>query len=200
MAEAGAGAEVGAGAGAERNSSATGAGVERNSNATAPGAKTNSNAVPRTPITPQAPKKAQEPAPHDAASTQTVLPVVPVTIQRPSGPYRVQAEVATTPSQRSRGLMFRKTLPKGRGMLFLFPHAEQQVFWMKNTLIPLDMVFIQADRRILGIVHEATPKTLDQRYVLGASQFVLELPGGEAKAQGLKAGQKVVFMAPIPNR
>lgn len=85
-------------------------------------------------------------------------------------------------------------------MLFVFPREEQQSFWMKNTLIPLDMVFIRADRTILGVVVEAEPQTLSPRSVPGRSQYVLELRGGTAPRRGIEAGQTVRFLAPSAER
>lgn len=125
---------------------------------------------------------------------------VPVTVQTASGPQTFQAELAVKPAERSRGLMFRTELAPEHGMLFVFPVEAQQSFWMKNTLIPLDIIFIKADRTILGIVANAQPETLTSRRVPGASQYVLELLGGTAAAKGIEAGQKVLFMAPTADR
>jgi uncharacterized membrane protein (UPF0127 family) len=110
-----------------------------------------------------------------------------------------QAEIADTPEERSKGLMFREHMGDREGMLFLFPQSSQQSFWMRNTLIPLDMIFIQSDRTILGIVENATPKTETPRRVQGESQFVLEINGGLSKTLGLAAGQTVTFVAPLPS-
>jgi uncharacterized membrane protein (UPF0127 family) len=125
---------------------------------------------------------------------------IPVTVQTASGPVTFRAELADTPEERSRGLMFRTAMGADEGMLFLFPDAKQNSFWMRNTLIPLDMVFIRADRTILGVVERATPRTDTPRAVPGESQFVLELNGGVARASGLEAGQEVTFLAPLPAR
>jgi uncharacterized membrane protein (UPF0127 family) len=111
----------------------------------------------------------------------------------------VDAEVAATREARTRGLMWRTALPEGSGMLFIFPQEEELNFWMKNTLIPLDMIFIRADRTILDIVENATPKTLTPRNVPGDSQFVLEVNAGVSAKRGFRAGQKVDFYAPLPS-
>ena len=95
--------------------------------------------------------------------------------------------------------MFRESMDADRGMLFLFPREQQLSFWMKNTFIPLDLVFIRSDRTILGVVENAEPRTLTSRRVDGISQFVLEINGGLARTRGIRAGQKVTFMAPIPS-
>ncbi len=107
--------------------------------------------------------------------------------------HRVEVEVAATPKARTRGLMWRKELPAGKGMLFLFPYEEVQSFWMRNTLIPLDMIFITSDLRIAGIVSRAVPRTLQGRSVGVPSQYVLEVPGGWAEQVGVKSGSTVEF-------
>lgn len=125
---------------------------------------------------------------------------IPVTIETPEGPVVYQAEVADEPAERARGLMFREFMEEDHGMLFLFPREAQQSFWMRNTFIPLDMIFIRSDRTILGVVREATPRTDTPRSVPGESKYVLEINGGQAEARGIEAGQTVRFMAPSPER
>lgn len=125
---------------------------------------------------------------------------IPVTIDTDEGPVVFQAEVADDPRERAQGLMFREQMAPAHGMLFLFPEEAQRSFWMKNTLIPLDMIFIRADKTILGIVENAEPRTTTSRSVPGDSQFVLEINGGLAAERGLEAGQRVTFVAPIPTR
>lgn len=127
-------------------------------------------------------------------------PRIPVTIATDEGDVVFQAEIADTPDERTKGLMFREEMDDAHGMLFLFPEEKPRSFWMKNTLIPLDMIFIRADRTILGIVENAEPQTTTSRSVPGESQFVLEINGGLAKARGLAPGQEVRFVAPLPTR
>lgn len=136
-------------------------------------------------------------APPDAG---TPVERIPVMIDAESGTVTVQAEIADTPNERSRGLMFRETMEDGHGMIFLFPDEQQRSFWMKNTLIPLDMIFIRSDKTILGVVENAEPRTTTSRMVPGASQYVLEINGGRASELGIRAGQTVRFIAPIPQR
>jgi uncharacterized membrane protein (UPF0127 family) len=104
-----------------------------------------------------------------------------------------QVEVADTPAKRELGLQYRRDLAVDRGMIFLFPGESEHSFWMKNTPIPLDMIFIGRDRKIVGIVEQAVPFSTDSRSVPGASQFVLEINGGLAKRYGIKAGDSVRF-------
>jgi uncharacterized membrane protein (UPF0127 family) len=109
------------------------------------------------------------------------------------GELTFQVEVADTPAKRELGLQYRRDLPVDRGMIFLFPVESEHAFWMKNTPIPLDMIFIGRDRKIVGIVEQALPFSTDSRSVPGASQFVLEINGGLAKRYGIKAGDSVRF-------
>jgi hypothetical protein len=125
---------------------------------------------------------------------------IPVTVRTDDGPVTFQAEVADTPAERNRGLMDRAELADDHGMLFLFPRPAQQSFWMKNTLIPLDIIFIRPDRTILGIVENAEPETLTSRRVPGLSQYVLEINGGLSSELGIAPGQRVEFMAPEAER
>lgn len=119
-------------------------------------------------------------------------------IQTQRGPVDVQLEVARTPAVRERGLMFRRDMADDHGMIFVFPRPEHQVFWMHNTLIPLDMIFIRADRTILGIVKNATPETDDPREVPGESMYVLEVNGGWCDRHGVAAGQRVELTGVAP--
>ena len=104
-----------------------------------------------------------------------------------------QVELADTPSKREMGLQYRRELAAERGMIFLFPLESHQSFWMKNTPIPLDMIFVNRERKIVGIVEQTVPFSLDPRSVEGASQFVLEINGGLSKRHGIRAGDTVRF-------
>jgi uncharacterized protein len=102
-------------------------------------------------------------------------------------------EIADSPAKREMGLQYRRNLASDRGMIFLFPFESEQTFWMKNTPIPLDMIFISRERKIVGIVEQAVPFTLDSRSVGAPSQYVLEINGGLAKRYGIQAGDSVRF-------
>mgnify|MGYP001628044533 CR=1 FL=1 len=108
-------------------------------------------------------------------------------------PVEVRVEVADTPAARQRGLMFRRHMPRDAGMLFVFPHAEPQSFWMRNTFIALDILFIGADRRVVGISEDATPLTDDARAVDAPARYVLEVHAGFARAHGITTGTPVRF-------
>ena len=106
-----------------------------------------------------------------------------------------QVEIADSPAKRELGLQYRRDLAPDRGMIFLFPAETEQTFWMKNTPIPLDMIFIDHDRKIVGIVEQTVPFSLDARSVGKPSQFVLEINGGLTKRYGIQAGDRVRFEA-----
>jgi hypothetical protein len=117
-----------------------------------------------------------------------------VVIDSAHGSVTVQVEIADTPDTRARGLMYRRELGANAGMLFVFPNESDQQFWMKNTALPLDMVFIGKQRRIVGIVPQARPFTTNS---LGAgipSQYVLEVNGGFCARHGINAGDTVEFV------
>ncbi len=105
----------------------------------------------------------------------------------------VQVEIADTPDTRARGLMYRRDLPADAGMLFIFTTESQQQFWMKNTPLPLDMIFIDKGRRIVGIVPETRPFTTNPLGVDAPSQYVLEVNGGFCARHGIQAGDIVDF-------
>ena len=109
------------------------------------------------------------------------------------GAHALEVEVAATPHSRERGLMWRKHLADGEGMLFIFTQEKVQSFWMKNTLIPLDMLFIDARGRVVGILEGAEPKTLGPRTVGRPSLYVLEVPGGWTSRIGVRTGSVAQF-------
>lgn len=107
--------------------------------------------------------------------------------------FAVTVEIADTASKREMGLQYRNDLKESQGMLFLFPADSVLTFWMKNTPIPLDMIFIGADMKIAGIVENATPFTLSPRSIGIPSRYVLEINGGLAKKYGIEKGDAVRF-------
>lgn len=109
---------------------------------------------------------------------------------------RFQAELADEAGERSLGLMFRRDLPEDRGMLFIFPEDTQTPFWMKNTLISLDIIFIDLDHRVVSLAAEAQPQSTELLYPEGPYRFVLEIPGGRAAELGIQAGDRVEFKLP----
>jgi uncharacterized membrane protein (UPF0127 family) len=126
------------------------------------------------------------------ASACEAQPKVTITTQA-GQQVSFQVEIADAPGKREMGLMYRTDLADDRGMIFLFPSESPQSFWMKNTPRALDMIFINRDRKIVGIVEQATPFSLEPRSVPGLSQFVFEINGGLSKRHGFKAGDTVQF-------
>jgi uncharacterized membrane protein (UPF0127 family) len=108
-----------------------------------------------------------------------------------TGVHAFTVELATNDDERSRGLMFRKELPEGRGMLFDFEHEAPVAFWMHNTYIPLDMIFIRGDGSILRIAESTEP--LSDRLIPsgGPVRAVLEVIGGTVRKLGIAPGDKV---------
>ena len=111
----------------------------------------------------------------------------------------VKVELADTEAKRERGLMFRKELPDGQGMLFLFPEEGEHSFWMKDTLIPLDMIFVDGAGRVTTIVANARPLTLEPR-TGGPARMVLEVPGGWAREHDVRVGDRMRVEGLPPGR
>ncbi|HET9599507.1 MAG TPA: DUF192 domain-containing protein [Anaeromyxobacteraceae bacterium] len=133
---------------------------------------------------------APAPAPSDAGGVQGPR----VVLESPSGRSRtVNVELARTPEEQARGLMFRDRLAEDAGMLFIFPDSSDHAFWMKNTLIPLDMIFIDEAGTVVGIVERAEPQTLTPRSVGARSRYVLEVNGGWSAANGFGKGDRARF-------
>ena len=116
-----------------------------------------------------------------------------VYLSTPQGEATVSVEVVSTPATIERGLMFREHLPLDQGMLFLMDSEVAWEFWMRNTLIPLDMIFIKKDMTIGGIVENAEPRTETLRKTGVLTLYVLEVNGGYTRAHGVHAGAKVRF-------
>lgn len=108
-----------------------------------------------------------------------------------TGDYSFTVEVVDTPAARNKGLMFRQSLAKDAGMLFDFKQEQQTAFWMQNTFIPLDMVFIAADGEVRTIHVNAKPHDTTSIPSGVPVQFVLEIPGGRSVEIGLKPGDKI---------
>ncbi len=119
-----------------------------------------------------------------------------VDMQRTSLPFT--AELAQTPAEQERGLMFRTALAPDHGMLFPFPREKVASFWMKNTVIPLDLLFIRRDGTIESIAADAVPYDLKPHASGGPVIAVLELPGGMAARKGIAPGDGVRWIANAP--
>jgi len=126
-----------------------------------------------------------------AAPPVTKMPKV--YLSTPQGDVAVDVEIVATEAKIQRGLMYRGHLPPDQGMLFLMDHERPWTFWMRNTLIPLDMIFIAKDMKIAGIVENAEPRTETMREVKAPSLYVLEVNAGYSAAHKLTAGAAVRF-------
>lgn len=128
-----------------------------------------------------------------AAWAQDLVPLTVTTEQGETHPFQV--EIAGTPEERARGLMFRTELAEDRGMLFIFPRRERIAMWMRNTEIPLDMLFISDDGRVTQIHERAVPHSEAVISSRRRVRYVLELPGGTAERLGLGPGALVTSEA-----
>ena len=129
----------------------------------------------------------------------TSPPMASITIVAPKATLHLQ--VARTESEREMGLMYRAALPVHTGMLFVFPHDAPIEFWMKNTLIPLDMIFIAADGRVRSIAANvpATKRNTPDAAIPrrdGEAEYVIELPANEAASDGITPGLPLPIKVP----
>lgn len=111
----------------------------------------------------------------------------------PQGPILFKVEMAQTPADRAKGLMYRETLKENEGMLFHFPEASPISMWMKNTPLPLDMLFINAKGEILDIKENTTPYSLDPIGPIENTVYVLEVLGGTVKKRHISKSCTVVI-------
>ena len=125
---------------------------------------------------------------------------VDLIFKKPSGEKTevFRMEVVATNSDRMRGLMFRKSLAANAGMIFLFQEEREHSFWMKNTLIPLDMVFVSSAWKVVGALENVLPLTEDPRTVGIPSQYVLEFSAGTIKRIGVSNGVAVEVTGQLP--
>ena len=126
-----------------------------------------------------------------AASASRPLQHSVLVVDTPQGPARFVVEIAADNASRMKGLMFRKEMPPDSGMLFEFPDDHFRSFWMKNTILPLDMLFIRADGKISSIAENTKPYSLDVVTSREPVRAVLEINAGRSAALGITAGEKV---------
>lgn len=123
------------------------------------------------------------------------LPTQEIVLETDNEKIQLNVEIADSTEERAKGLMEREKLPDGQGMLFVFTEEGQRVFWMKNTLIPLDLVFFNKDKEIVSVVQEMEPcKTAEcPRYESGApAMYALELPAGFVAKHKIALGDKLI--------
>ncbi len=126
------------------------------------------------------PALAQEAGPSDSYFAQTSR-----------GPIELKLELADDPAERARGLMFRESLPEQGGMLFDFGSEQPVAMWMRNTLVPLDMLFVDTAGRVVHIARETTPLSEATITAGRPVRGVVELAGGEAARLGIEVGDLV---------
>jgi len=122
-----------------------------------------------------------------AAGTETLV------LKTESGEYSYTVEIADTDRERATGLMFRRSLPEKSGMIFLYDPPQRVGMWMRNTYIPLDMVFITAEGTVRRIEADTEPFSTDLISSGGEVAAVLELNAGQAAKIGVKPGDRVIF-------
>ena len=144
--------------------------------------------------------QAESPADSPITATETAAPevhpvsglaIIPLTVTSGSETIGFRVEVADTPQAQGRGLMFRTELGDFEGMIFPYDGTRAQSFWMKNTPLPLDIIYVGPDGRISNIAAMAEPYSLEPVYSVGPVLGVLELRGGLAAELGIEPGDKV---------
>lgn len=131
------------------------------------------------------------PASQDTAGHLGPLPMEDLSIETAHGVQRFHVEIADNDAEREQGLMYRRSMAADHGMLFDFNPPQQVSFWMHNTFLPLDIIFIGPDGRILNIAPNATPFSDDNIPSAGETRGVLELNAGRAAALGILPGDRV---------
>jgi uncharacterized membrane protein (UPF0127 family) len=146
-------------------------------------------------VAPVIPPAAGGKCPVDPEMGGPKLPVVEITFPEAQSAPKVSAELASKPKEVERGLMYRKAMADDRGMLFRLSERKVQTFWMQNTCISLDMMFIDDDGTIVGISEAARPLDESIRSVACPSAWVLEVNAGWSRKYGIKPGQKMTIPA-----
>jgi uncharacterized membrane protein (UPF0127 family) len=129
-----------------------------------------------------------------AEKPAAALPQGAVRFETARGPWIVRVEIAADEASRARGLMYRRSLEPDRGMIFVFPATEEHSFWMHNTLLSLDMIFLDETRAVIGVVANAAPQTDTPRTVGRPSRYVVEVAAGEAAAHAVTPGTRAAFI------
>jgi hypothetical protein len=138
---------------------------------------------------------------HSEASAGASAPVSTINVKNgtirfdtPRGPWVVKVEIVSDEAGRNRGLMFRRELKPDSGMLFVFQESSEHTFWMHNTLLSLDLIFLGEDRAVVGVYPSAPPRTDNPRGVGRPSRYVVEVAAGEAAGHAVGPGTQVAFI------
>lgn len=127
----------------------------------------------------------------DAMSQAPISRLEPLKVITENRTYKFKVEIADDDLERQKGLMYRERLAKNRGMLFLFPDMRPRAFWMRNTLIPLDIIYISDRGVVVSIQKSAVPFNETPLPSYGYAQVVLEVQGGLTDALGIKVGDRI---------
>ena len=127
------------------------------------------------------------------ASAQYEVPLIELT----AGMYRIEAELMATPERRATGLMRRAEMPQQHGMLFVFPQEQRHCMWMKNTLLPLSVAFLDRTGKIIN-VEDMQPQTENNHCAVNDARYALEMNIGWFKTRGLSRGAHVVGVEKVP--
>ena len=141
----------------------------------------------------QAPCGQPQPSRDEPGAPQTGLEIVPLEIRGAGKVHKFRVEIAATSEQQQIGMMFRESVGGQEGMIFPFPRPRPASFWMRNTRIPLDIIFVRADGTIARIAANAKPFCLDSVSVDEPVAAVLEIGGGRAAALGVSEGDRVIW-------
>ncbi len=134
--------------------------------------------------------------PASAAGRPQQLPTQQLTVSTPDGDVAFSVQVARDEQTRAEGLMYRQDMPMNEGMIFLFDKEQPLTFWMKNTLIPLDMIYMDKDWKVVSIQKQAQPCTADPCVLYPSmqdAQYVLEINGGLSDKLGIRQGSMIQF-------
>ncbi|MEM8853874.1 MAG: DUF192 domain-containing protein [Pseudomonadota bacterium] len=127
----------------------------------------------------------------DAQPVEVTVGTDEVVLQTQSGTHRFTIEMADDPMERARGLMFREDMARDHGMLFDFGGEDLRSFWMKNTPLPLDIIFVKADGTVVSIAENTTPFSTDPIDSAGTARFVFEVNAGVSEDIGLMPGDRL---------
>lgn len=127
------------------------------------------------------------------AQSSVKFPVVTIT----AGMHLVRAELANTYEARMQGLMYRKSLGPNEGMIFVFPQDEKHCMWMRNTLVPLSVAFLDAGGQIVSI-HDMEPQTENSHCAAGPARYALEMSSGWFRAKGIARGARISGIDKLP--
>ena len=129
---------------------------------------------------------------HDT-SNGSQLSLGTIVITTKNGPLQISVEIAKSDAERAKGLMGRESLPANNGMWFVFPQEVQDPFWMKDTSISLDIIFVGKDFKVVDMLARTTPQSTELLFSKAPYQYVLEVNAGFAEARGIQAGDVVEF-------